>query len=159
MKRRTLAILIAIVLVSVVLVPMSSAQVIADIPEPPAIRITPPAPVFDDAKRLDELAARRKKVADSIGPKSLLILFGAEPRVYANDVDFPFRQENNFFYLTNLNQQREILVLLPGIVSPLLQTPPRYRYPNAMFAQEPMRKAHGSSRPVQVCELLSPGKM
>jgi len=114
MKRRTLPALITIALFSVVLLPMSHATVAANGPEPAAIRITPPAPVFDDAKRLEELAARRKKVADSIGAKSILILFGAEPRVYTNDVDFPFRQENNFFYLTNLNQQREILVLMPG---------------------------------------------
>ena len=126
MKRRTLSALITIVLISGVLVPMSSATFAANAPEPPAIRITPPAPVFDEAKRLDELAARRKKVADSIGPKSMLILFGAEPRVYTNDVDFPFRQENNFFYLTNLNQQREILVLMPGnAVTPEILFVPR----------------------------------
>jgi Xaa-Pro aminopeptidase len=114
MKRRTLSALIIITLASIWLVPISHARVAANGPEPPAIRITPPAPVFDDAKRLEELAARRKKVAESIGSKSMLILFGAEPRVYTNDVDFPFRQENNFFYLTNLNQEREVLVLIPG---------------------------------------------
>jgi Xaa-Pro aminopeptidase len=114
MKRRILSALITIAVISAVLVPMSHATVAANTPEPAAIRITPPAPVFDDAKRLEELAARRKKVADTIGPKSILVLFGAEPRVYTNDVDFPFRQENNFFYLTNLNQQREILVLMAG---------------------------------------------
>ena len=81
---------------------------------PPAIRITPPAPVFEDAKRLDELAARRKHVAEAIGPKAVLVLFSAEPRVYTNDVDYQFRQENNLFYLTNLNQKRAILVLMPG---------------------------------------------
>src|SRR5690242_1343086 len=81
---------------------------------PPVIRIAPAAPVFDDKERLTELAQRRARVAQNIGPKSLLILFSAEPRVYTNDVDFPFRQENNFFYLTNLNQENEILVLMPG---------------------------------------------
>ncbi len=80
----------------------------------PAIRITPPAPVFEDAKRLDELGARRKRVADTIGPKALLVLFSAEPRVYTNDVDYQFRQENNLFYLTNLNQKRATLLLIPG---------------------------------------------
>lgn len=44
----------------------------------------------------------------------MLVLFSAEPRVYTNDVDFPFRQENNLFYLTNLNQKRATLVLMPG---------------------------------------------
>ena len=40
-----------------------------------AIRVAPPAPVFDNAKRLAELAARRKHVAETIGPNSILILF------------------------------------------------------------------------------------
>jgi len=117
MKRRNrslFSIFVSLTLASLVLSPMSPATARATTIDPPAIRVTPPAPVFDDAKRLAELAARRKRVADSIGPKSILIMFGAEPRVYTNDVDFPFRQENNFFYLTNLNQQREILVLMPG---------------------------------------------
>src|SRR5438552_2927934 len=80
----------------------------------PVIRITPPAPAFDEAKRLDELAARRKHVADAIGAKAMLVLFSTEPRVYTNDVDYPFRQENNLYYLTNLNQKGCTLVLSPG---------------------------------------------
>src|ERR1700752_401206 len=63
-----------------------------------AIRITPPAPVFDQAKRLEELAARRKRVAESIGSKAMLVLFSGELRVYANDVEYQFRQENNLYY-------------------------------------------------------------
>jgi Xaa-Pro aminopeptidase len=81
---------------------------------PSPIRITPPAPVFDDAKRLEELAARRKHLAETIGPKAVLVMFSGEPRVYANDVDYQFRQENNLYYLTNLGQERATLVLLPG---------------------------------------------
>jgi len=81
---------------------------------PGAIRITPPAPVFADAKRLEELAARRKRVADTIGSKAILVMFSAEPRVYANDVDYQFRQENNLYYLTNLGQKNATLVLMPG---------------------------------------------
>src|SRR6266542_140854 len=47
----------------------------------------------------------------------MLVLFSADPRVYTNDVDYPFRQENNLFYLTNLNQKRATLVLMPGNTS------------------------------------------
>lgn len=93
---------------------MPTARAGVDTAPAAVVRITPPAPVFDDAKRLDELAARRKQVSETIGPKSMLILFSAEPRVYTNDVDFPFRQENNLFYLTNLNQKRATLALMPG---------------------------------------------
>jgi Xaa-Pro aminopeptidase len=81
---------------------------------PSVIRLTPPAPVFDDAKRLAELAERRARVARAIGPKAILVLFSAEPRVYTNDVDYPYRQENNLYYLTNLKQKDATLVLMPG---------------------------------------------
>ncbi len=81
---------------------------------PSNIRITPPAPVFDDKDRLAELRQRRDRVAQTVGPQSLLILFSTEPRVYTNDVDYPYRQENNLYYLTNLKQKGATLVLLPG---------------------------------------------
>lgn len=101
-------------MLSVLAFPLAQASVEKDPAAPPAIRITPPAPVFDDAKRLDELAARRKHIAETIGSKAVLVLFSAEPRVYTNDVDYQFRQENNLYYLTNLGQDRATLVLLPG---------------------------------------------
>jgi Xaa-Pro aminopeptidase len=89
------------------------------------VHVTPPAPVLDDARRLNELAQRRKHVAEAIGPKAMLVMFSAEPRVYTNDVDFPFRQENNLFYLTNLNQKGATLVLMPGTQFPEILFLPR----------------------------------
>jgi len=80
----------------------------------PAIHAAPPPPVFDQKARLAELAARRARVAEKIGPNGVLILFSATPRVYANDVDYEYRQENNFYYLTNLKQRGATLVLIPG---------------------------------------------
>jgi Xaa-Pro aminopeptidase len=81
---------------------------------PSVVRITPPAPVFDNSTRVAELARRRARVAQSIGPNGTLILFSTEPRVYTNDVDYEYRQENNLYYLTNLNQKGITLVLTPG---------------------------------------------
>ena len=78
------------------------------------IRVAPPAPVFDQAQRLSELASRRQRVAEKIGTNSILVLFSTEPRVYTNDVDYHYRQENNLYYLTNLNQKGATLVLMPG---------------------------------------------
>ncbi|MDQ2977464.1 MAG: aminopeptidase P N-terminal domain-containing protein [Acidobacteriota bacterium] len=78
------------------------------------IRITPAAPVFDETTRLAELARRRARVGQSIGAKAILILFSTEPRVYANDVDYEYRQENNLYYLTNLKQKGATLVLAPS---------------------------------------------
>ena len=81
---------------------------------PNAIRETPPAPTFTEEERVGELRARRARVAERIGKNSVLVMFSAEPRVYTNDVDYEFRQENNLYYLTNLRQQGATFVMLPG---------------------------------------------
>jgi Xaa-Pro aminopeptidase len=88
-------------------------------------QIAPPPPVSWQRDRVADLAARRKAMMERIGPKAVLILFAAEPRNYANDVDWPYRQENDFFYLTGLTQPGATLVLIPGAdkVKELLFTP------------------------------------
>jgi Xaa-Pro aminopeptidase len=53
-------------------------------------------------------------VAQAVGPKGILILFSGEARVYANDVNYHYRQENNLYYLTNLKQNGATLVMTPG---------------------------------------------
>jgi Xaa-Pro aminopeptidase len=117
--KRTVVICAAFILAFLILLSIGPFRFAAasgenELTPPSAIRLTPPAPVFDDARRLQELASRRKRLAGELGPKSCLILFSTEPRVYTNDVDYQYRQENNLYYLTNLNQQRERLVLMPG---------------------------------------------
>ncbi|HVQ39079.1 MAG TPA: aminopeptidase P N-terminal domain-containing protein, partial [Pyrinomonadaceae bacterium] len=82
--------------------------------ESSVIRLTPPAPAPDVKTRHAELASRRSKVAQAVGAKGMLILLSAEPRVYANDVDYEYRQENNLYYLTNLAQKGATLVLTPS---------------------------------------------
>ena len=76
-----------------------------------AIRLTPPAPKVTDAERQAEFAKRRAAVAAKMPDKSMMILFSAEPKLYANDVDYVFRQENNLFYLTGLKQENATLVI------------------------------------------------
>jgi Xaa-Pro aminopeptidase len=80
----------------------------------PAIKTAPPAPKFTDAERQAELARRRAAVAAKMAPNSTLILWAAQPRNYAGDVDFYYRQENNLYYLTNLKQGGSILVMTKG---------------------------------------------
>ena len=75
------------------------------------IRVTPPAPQFSDAERQAELKRRRDKVFEAMADNSAMILISAEPKIYTNDVDYPFRQENNLYYLTALKQQHISLVL------------------------------------------------
>src|SRR5215469_6496145 len=76
---------------------------------------TAPAPPKSwQRDRVSDLTARRRAMMDRIGARSVLILYAAEPRNYANDVDWPYRQENDFFYLTGLTQAGATLVLAPG---------------------------------------------
>ena len=76
--------------------------------------IAPPAPKIAEADRLAELSLRRAEVMKRVGQKGMLVLFSAMPRPYTLDVDYPFRQENNLYYLTGINQAGATLVLIPG---------------------------------------------
>ncbi|HVF27711.1 MAG TPA: aminopeptidase P family protein, partial [Pyrinomonadaceae bacterium] len=113
------------------------------------IRVAPPAPVFDDKVRVAELVARRARVAQEIGPKGILILFSAEPRIYSNSVDYEYRQENNFYYLTHLKQQGATLVLLPGhdrvreILFLPKRNPARETWDGNMYSAEDAQKLSG----------------
>ncbi len=76
-----------------------------------AIRVAPKPPQISDAERQAELAKRRAAVLAQMADDSMMILMSAEPKNYAGDVDFMYRQENNLYYLTNLKQRNATLVL------------------------------------------------
>ncbi len=82
---------------------------------PTSILITPPAPKpapkFTNSERQAELAHRRAAVETKMGDKSVMVLYSAEHKLYTNDVDYVFRQENNLYYLTNLKQAGATLVI------------------------------------------------
>lgn len=77
-------------------------------------KVAPPPPASWQRDRVADLSGHRRAVMDRLGPHAILVLYAAEPRNYANDVDWPFRQENDFFYLTGLTQPGATLVLIPG---------------------------------------------
>jgi Xaa-Pro aminopeptidase len=62
----------------------------------------------------DDLRARRAKAMERLGPDTLAIFWSAPTRVYSGDVDYEYRQESNLFYLTGVDQQDTILLLMPG---------------------------------------------
>lgn len=109
------------------LMPLLAGAHAKDSPRSSVIRRAPAAPVFDEKTRLAELARRRARVGQAIGAKGILILLSAEPRVYTNDVDYEYRQENNLYYLTNLAQKGATLVLAPtnSLVPEILFIPKR----------------------------------
>ena len=116
MKTRKMLAVVALAAFAAASAPQTMRAEIKDSKEKtsPAIRITPPAPRFSDAERQAELAKRRRQVADRIGKNGVLILMSAEPKLYTNDVNYEFRQENNLYYLTMLRQKGATLVLMPG---------------------------------------------
>lgn len=62
----------------------------------------------------DDLHGRRDRMMQLLSPDSMMILWSAPVRVYSGDVDYPYRQDSNLFYLTGIEQPESILVILPG---------------------------------------------
>jgi Xaa-Pro aminopeptidase len=62
----------------------------------------------------DDLAARRARLMQRLGPDALLILWSAPVARYSNDVDYIYRQDSNLYYLTGVTQPDTMLVLMPG---------------------------------------------
>jgi Xaa-Pro aminopeptidase len=79
-----------------------------------AWHVAGPPPDSWQRDRVANLTAHRRAVMDRLGPQAILVLYAAEPRNYAGDVDWPYRQENDFYYLTAISQPGAVLVLVPG---------------------------------------------
>src|SRR3954462_7984147 len=62
----------------------------------------------------DDLKARRARVSERLGPDTVAIFWSAPARVFSTDVNYEFRQESNLLYLTGIDQEETILVLVPG---------------------------------------------
>jgi Xaa-Pro aminopeptidase len=62
----------------------------------------------------DDLKARRARAMEKLGPDALAIFWSAPTRVYSLDVDYEYRQDSDFLYLTGVDQEESILVMMPG---------------------------------------------
>ena len=102
----------SLVLFSLSAIPVQLNAETTDKKAAPVIRKAPPAPKFSDAERQAELARRRQAVFNAMADNSMMILFSADPKLYTNDVNYVYRQENNLYYLTNLKQNNATLVLI-----------------------------------------------
>src|SRR3954463_13575405 len=88
-------------------------------------KVAGPPPASWQRDRVADLTAHRKTFMEHVGPDQMALLYAAEPRNYAGDVDWPYRQENNFYYLTGIAQEGSALVLIPGAsVREILFLPP-----------------------------------
>lgn len=118
---RNIAVFLLILTFTVAAVPFDKTN------GPTSVIVAPPAPKFTDAERQAELARRRAAVAAKMVDNSILLLFSAEPRLYTNDVDYVYRQENNLYYLTALKQDGATFVMTKngGTVKETLFLPKR----------------------------------
>ena len=61
-----------------------------------------------------EFARRRQELMTIMGPNSIAILPAAPERTRNRDVEYPYRQNSDFWYLTGFAEPEAVMVLLPG---------------------------------------------
>jgi Xaa-Pro aminopeptidase len=61
-----------------------------------------------------DLKARRSRLMDALGPRAILLIQSAPAKTYSLDIDYEYRQDSNFYYLTGLDQPASTLLLMPG---------------------------------------------
>lgn len=61
-----------------------------------------------------EFARRRKNLMAQMEPDSIAIVPAATERLRNRDVEYPFRQDSDFYYLSGFGEPDAVLVLLPG---------------------------------------------
>lgn len=61
-----------------------------------------------------EFARRRKQLMDMVGPGGIVILPAAPVRLRSRDVEYRFRQDSDFYYLTGFAEPDAVMALVPG---------------------------------------------
>lgn len=59
-------------------------------------------------------AIRRQQVMDKLGPDAVAIIEAAPVRMRTESAEYPYRQDNNFYYLTGFPEPDAVLVLVDG---------------------------------------------
>ncbi|MBQ0712910.1 MAG: Xaa-Pro aminopeptidase [Porticoccus sp.] len=61
-----------------------------------------------------EFARRRRKLIEMMDSNSIAILTAAPEQTRNRDVNYPYRQDSDFFYLSGFSEPEAVLVLAPG---------------------------------------------
>src|SRR3984885_10102713 len=79
-------------------------------------RINPPAPLLGKPKAIgrEEFARRRRQLMRLMGRDTIAIIPAAPVRHRNNDVEYPYRQDSDFQYLTGFGEPESVAVLVPG---------------------------------------------
>jgi Xaa-Pro aminopeptidase len=63
---------------------------------------------------LDQFTARRAQLLEKMPPGSIAIIPAATMKQRNSDVEYAFRQDSSFYYLTGFNEPDAVLLLMPG---------------------------------------------
>lgn len=63
---------------------------------------------------LKEYNRRRKTLMRMMGDKAIAVVQAAPPQTRNRDVEYPYRQDSDFFYLTGFPEPESVAVLIPG---------------------------------------------
>ena len=61
-----------------------------------------------------EFKRRRKALMQQIGVGNIALIASASNQTRNRDVEFPFRQDSDFYYLTGFNEADSLAVFIPG---------------------------------------------
>ena len=61
-----------------------------------------------------EFKNRRQQLMEQVGQNNIAIIASASVRIRNRDVDYPFRQDSDFYYLTGFNEANALAVFIPG---------------------------------------------
>ena len=87
-----------------------------------------------------EFAKRRRRLMDMMGEGSIAIVPTAPVRTRNRDVDFPYRPDSNFYYLTGFGEPEAVAVLAPGREQgEFVMFMPRARPRGGAVARDPAR--------------------
>lgn len=101
--------------------PLSVLLLLLGLIAPVAAATAEPPPV-----PAEELAERRQAVMEAIGPDAVLVMLAPEAPPRNGDVSWPFRQDDDLYWLTGVAEPESALVLMPG----------EERYRQVLFARD-----------------------
>lgn len=61
-----------------------------------------------------EFVRRRKELTGLMEPNSIALLPAAPMKSRSRDVDFPYRQDSDFYYLTGFDEPESVVAIIPG---------------------------------------------
>lgn len=64
--------------------------------------------------KASEFSRRRELLINQVGHGNIAVIASANTKTRNRDVDYPFRQESDFYYLTGFNEPDALAVFIPG---------------------------------------------